>query len=69
MCSGPPVVMGCGQRANWFIERRRQINRHAGQIDAHRVGGDGDSIPGEGGDVFCALGEDDDQDRGEAVAG
>src|SRR3954452_10866468 len=45
------------------------MNRQACQIDGHRVGGGRYLIPGEGGDVFGALGEHDHKDRREAVAG
>lgn len=69
MCGGLVVVVAGGQRANGFIKRRRKIDRHAGQVDAHRVGGDRDLVPGQRGNVFCALREDDDQDSGEPVAG
>src|ERR1700730_404259 len=44
------------------------MNWKRSQIDGHRVGSDRYLIPGQGGDVFCALGEDDDQDRSETVA-
>ena len=69
MCGGLVVVVACGQRANGFIKRRRKIDRHSGQVDGHRVGGDRYLVPGQRGNVFCALREDDDQDRGEPVAG
>jgi hypothetical protein len=67
MCCGLAVVVTCGQPADGFIERWWEVNRQACQIDRHRVGGDRYLVPGQGGDVFGALGEDDDQDRGEAV--
>jgi hypothetical protein len=69
MCCGLAVVVACGQRADGFVEGWREINRQACQVNAHRGGCDCYLVPGEGGDVFCALGEDDHQDRGETVAG
>src|SRR5258705_13364877 len=65
MCCGLAVVVTCGQPADGFIERWWEMNRQARQIDRHHVGGDRYLVPGQGGDVFGALGEDGDQDRGE----
>jgi hypothetical protein len=68
MCGGLAFVVNCGQRADGPIEGHGPIDWKSSQIDSHGVGCDCDLVPGEGGDVFGALSEDDDQDRGEAVA-
>jgi hypothetical protein len=68
MCCGLTVVVACGERTNGFIETWREMNRKACQIDRDRVGGDHYLVPRQGGDVLGALGEDNDQDRGKAIA-
>jgi hypothetical protein len=69
MCCSLVVVIARGQRANGFIQRRREVDRRPSQIDGHGVSADGDLFPGDGGDVFGALGEDDHQDRSQPIAG
>jgi hypothetical protein len=48
MSDGLVVVVGSGQRADGFIQGCRQI-------DGHRVGGDGDLLQAQSGDVFGAC--------------